>query len=188
MATEEVPFVRNPLPPRLGAGVVLAGVAVLTGCGGDHTDAGRSGRLPVSTGVITPDGITDPSTARHVEASASPGTAVLLQDRTYSYTPAGSVHRRPYQPLDPARPAITVTVGTTVELRLDAALFVRPASSDAQVLAPAGAAWATTAARARFRAATAGTSELSARVHPCPDAEVACVSPYRVTVRVTPAR
>ncbi|TKA06339.1 hypothetical protein [Actinacidiphila oryziradicis] len=165
---------------------VLAALIVLCGCGAARiATEGRSGETPIATGVIIPDGTTGPSNTP-AEAPAAPGTAILLQNRSVSYTPAVASHPSAYRQLDPIHPTLTVARGTVLELRLSATWFTPPTSSDPQVLRPTQARWKSTTANARFLAASQGQSILTAQALPCPKAPVACPSSYRLIVVVTP--
>jgi len=170
----------------LAALTASTALTALCGCGAvpAGTAAGRSGETPIATGAITPDGTTGPSNTPR-DVPAAPGTAILLQDRSVSYTPAGAASPRAYRQLDPVHPTLTVVRGTVIELHLSAAWFTPPASSDPRVLRPAPAQWQGTEASARFLAAHSGRSILAARALPCPKAPVACPSDYRLTVAVT---
>jgi hypothetical protein len=180
---------RQPIHRRARTCATLAALiasTALCGCGAvpAGTAAGRSGETPTATGAITPDGTTGPSSTPR-DAPAAPGTAILLQDRSVSYTPAGAASPRAYRQLDPVHPTLTVARGTVIELRLSATWFTPPTSSDPRVLRPTQAQWQGTEASARLLAAHSGRSILAARALPCPKAPVACQSDYRLTVAVT---
>jgi len=121
---------------------------------------------------------------------AAPGSVIVQNDK-YSYTPVGARQRGPWTMLTHVQYLIVVAPGTIVELLLHGGQYKPAVSGHPAVLQPIGSSkisfqgvlWEV----ARFRAGSAGSSEITADAPPC-NSLVACTPDYRVVIRVQPNR
>jgi hypothetical protein len=164
-------------------------LAVLTGCATTSATGGlRRGAGPVATGTVMPQATVNVSQLAENPEPAAPGSAIV-QDGEYSYTPVGVRQRGSWMALDRVRYSLAVAPGTIVELWLHEGQY-KPAVSGRPVVLHLigrsksrfkGVLWDV----ARFRAGAAGGTEITAVAPPC-NALVACLSDYRLVIRVQP--
>lgn len=177
-------------PPRPRRSPVLAlpaVLAVLTGCGvASGAGSLRPGPGPVATGTVMPQATVNISQLAKNPEPAAPGW-VIVQDGTYSYTPAGARQPGPWTALTHVHYLIAVAPGTIVELRLHDGRYKPAVSGRPTVLEPIGSGeirfhgvlWDV----ARFRAGAAGSTTITAAAPPCNEL-VACTAGYRVVIQV----